>query len=163
MPHSLDHLMPEYTFHSLSDADFEDLACDLLGASLKIQFQSFAKGRDSGVDLLHGTRVCGNTVVQCKHYCRSKFANLKSKIITEEVPRLARLRPSRFILATSLGLTPQNKEDLLGILAPYSKGVDDIYGQDDFNLLLRRHPAVEEAHYKLWLTSLRVIQRVLRH
>ena len=73
--------MSEYTFHSLSDADFEDLACDLLGASLEIQFQSFAMGRDSGIDLLHGARVSRSTVVQCKHYCRSKFANLKSKII----------------------------------------------------------------------------------
>lgn len=155
--------MPEYTFHSLSDADFEDLACDLLGASLNVPFQSFAKGRDSGIDLLHGVRLCGSTVVQCKHYCRSKFANLKSKIATEEVPKLAKLMPSRFILATSLGLTPQNKEELLGFLEPFCKGVDDIYGQDDINALLRQHPVVEEAHYKLWLTSVRVLQRVLRH
>ncbi|HEV3443242.1 MAG TPA: hypothetical protein VG099_01310 [Gemmataceae bacterium] len=156
-------LMPDYTFHTLSDADFEDLACDLLGVSLKISFQSFAQGRDSGVDLLHGTRVSGSTVVQCKHYCRSKFTNLKSKIITEEVPKLAKLRPRRFILATSLGLTPQNKEELLKLLAPYCNGIHDIYGRDDINALLRQHPAVETAHHKLWLTSVPVLQRVLRH
>jgi hypothetical protein len=155
--------MSEYTFHSLSAADFEDLACDLLGAALKITFQSFSKGRDSGVDLLHGARVKGNTVAQCKHYSRSKFADLKHKIANEEVSKIKKLKPSRYILATSLGLTPQNKEELLGILAPFCKGVNDIYGQDDINALLREYPAVEKAHYKLWLTSIPVLQRVLRN
>ncbi len=155
--------MSEYTFHSLSDADFEDLACDLLGAELGVAFQPFAKGRDAGIDLLHGARIHGSTLVQCKHYCRSKYANLKSKLTAEELPKLAKLKPSRFILATSLGLTPQNKEELLASLAPHCKGVNDIYGKDDFNALLRRHPAVETAHYKLWLTSVPVLQRVLRH
>src|SRR5882724_11921926 len=145
--------MSKYTFHSLSDADFEDLVCDLFRASLGAPFQMFTKGRDSGIDLLHGKSSRGGTVVQCKHYCRSKFANLKSKITTEEVSKVANLKPSRFILVTSLGLTPQNKEDLLGVLAPFCKGIDDIYGQDDINALLREHPAIEEAHYKLWLTS----------
>jgi hypothetical protein len=155
--------MAEYTFHSLSDADFEDLACDLLSAELGVTFQPFAKGRDSGIDLLHGVRIHGSTVVQCKHYCRSKYANLKSKLTAEELPKLAKLKPSRFILATSLGLTPQNKTELLALLAPHCKGVNDIYGMDDFNALLRKHPTVETAHYKLWLTSVPVLQRVLRH
>lgn len=155
--------MAEYTFHSLSDADFEDLACDLLSAELGVTFQPFAKGRDGGLDLLHGARTTGSTVVQCKHYCRSKYANLKSNLRSKELPKLANLSPSRFILATSLSLTPQNKEELLALLAPHCKGVNDIYGMDDFNALLRKHPAVETAHYKLWLTSVPVLQRVLRH
>jgi len=37
--------MSTYTFHSLSDADFEDLVRDLLQESLKMRFQPFAKGR----------------------------------------------------------------------------------------------------------------------
>lgn len=155
--------MAEYTFHSLSDADFEDLACDLLGAELRVTFQPFAKGRDAGIDLLHGARIHGSTLVQCKHYCRSKYANLKSKLTTEELPKLANLKPSRYILATSLSLTPLNKEELLALLAPHCKGVNDIYGKDDFNALLRKHSAVETVHYKLWLTSVPVLQRVLRH
>ncbi len=155
--------MAEYTFHSLSDADFEDLACDLLGAELGVTFQPFAKGRDAGIDLLHGARIHGSTLVQCKHYCRSKYANLKAKLTAEELPKLAKLKPSRFILATSLGLTPLNKKELLTILAPHCKGVNDIYGKDDFNALLRKHPGVETVHYKLWLTSVPVLQRVLRH
>src|SRR5205823_488711 len=106
--------------------------------------------------------IHGSTVVQSKHYCRSKFANLKSVIAKEEVPKLAELKPSRFILVTSLGLTPKNKEELFDLLTPYCKGVDDIYGQSDLNALLRQHPDVEEAHYKLWLTSAAILQRVLR-
>ncbi|MCC6149783.1 MAG: ATP-binding protein [Planctomycetes bacterium] len=155
--------MPDYTFHSLSDADFEDLTCDLLGELEGVRFQPFTKGRDSGVDLLFGARLCGSTVVQCKHYCGSKFSNLKSRIISEEAPKLAKLKPNRFILTTSLGLTPGNKEELLKALQPYCKGVDDIYGRSDINALLGKYPAIETSHYKLWLTSIPVLERVLKH
>lgn len=155
--------MAQYAFHSLSDADFEDLACDLLEAELSVRFQPFTKGRDSGIDLLHGARIRGSMVVQCKHFCRSKYANLKSTLKGEELPKLATLKPSRYILSTSLGLTPANKDELLTLLSPYCKGVNDIYGADDFNALLRKHPKIETAHYKLWLTSTSVLQRVFRH
>ncbi|QQS09719.1 MAG: restriction endonuclease [Phycisphaerales bacterium] len=160
---SPDDTMAGYTFHSLSDADFEDLVCDLLGAELGVTLQPFAKGRDSGIDLLHGTRIYDSMLVQCKHYCRSKYADLKHKIITTELPKIVKLKPSRFILSTSLDLTPQNKDELLNILTPYCKGVNDIYGNADLNALLRTHSDVENAHYKLWLTSVPVLQRMLRH
>jgi hypothetical protein len=155
--------MAEYTFHSLSDADFEDLSCDLLGAALKTSFQRFTKGPDSGIDLLRGARMKGGIVVQCKHYSGSKFAALKSKLAADELPKIAKLAPRRFILATSLGLTPKNKEELYQILAPHCRGLHDIYGRDDLNSLLREYPKIETTHYKLWLTSTAVLQRVLRH
>lgn len=155
--------MASYTFHSLSDADFEDLVCDLLSAEFGVEFQSFTKGRDAGIDLLHGARMADSTVVQCKHYCRSKFAGLKSNIKTKELPKIRKLNPARYILTTSVSLTPQNKEELLALLSPYCQGINDIYGLDDICSLLRKNPNVEMAHYKLWLTSTSVLQKVLRH
>ena len=155
--------MPAHTFHALSDADFEELACDLLGAALRTHFQIFTPGRDSGIDLLQGTRIAKATIVQCKHYWRSGYAKLKSVIQKTELPKIKKLNPKRYILATSVGLTPKNKQELQLILAPYCKGINDIYGLDDINRLLREHPAIEEAHYKIWLTSSAVLQRVLRH
>src|SRR5688500_18836971 len=137
--------MASYELHSLSDADFEDLVCDLLRVELGLALQPFPKGRDSGIDLLAGARTHGETVVQCKHYCRSTFSKLKSKLMSEEVPKLKKLNPARYILVTSLGLTPHNKEELLAILSPYCSGVDEIYGLDGINALLRKHPAVETA------------------
>ncbi len=155
--------MPEYTFHSLSDADFEELVCDLLGAELGVRFQMFTAGRDFGIDLLHGASTTDATVVQCKHYWRSGYAKLRSAIETTELPKVQRLSPERYILATSARLTPGNKEELLSIVEPYCKSIADIFGLDDLNALLRAHEEVETRHYKLWLTSTAVLNRVLRH
>ncbi len=155
--------MPDYTFHTLSDADFEDLASDLLSASLNRRFQRFTAGRDGGVDLLHGARICEGTVVQCKHFWRSGFAKLRADIANKELPKIAGLAPKQYILVTSVGLTPNNKADLLALLRPHCRGLDDIYGRNDINTLLRAHPNVETAHFKLWLTSVPVLQRILRH
>ena len=65
--------MPSYTFHSLSDADFEELCRDLLQASLQLRLQSFTAGKDGGIDLLNASQD-GDTVVQCKHYRKSGLA-----------------------------------------------------------------------------------------
>ncbi|MBC7816361.1 MAG: restriction endonuclease [Planctomycetaceae bacterium] len=154
--------MPSYTFHSLSDADFEELCRDLLQASLQLRLQSFTKGRDGGIDLLNTSRD-GDTVVQCKHYCRSDFSKLKSKIERGEVPKLKKLQPKRYILCTSIGLTPDNKKTLVEILKPYCRSTDDIFGCDDLNGLLRDYPKVETAHHKLWLTSTAVLRRILKN
>lgn len=155
--------MTAYTFHSLSDADFEDLVCDLLQRLLnEPRLQRFSAGPDSGVDLLGGARATGNLVVQCKHYWRSRFSELK-RSVARELPKLEKLQPRRYLLATSLGLTPGNKEELLTMLSPYCKGVDDIFGRDDLNTLLRRFSEVETSHYKPWLTSVPVLEKVLRH
>lgn len=155
--------MSSYTFHNLSDADLEDLACDLLSEELGLSFQSFTQGRDGGIDLLHGARIANSTIVQCKHYRRSPYSTLRSKLTLEEKPKLSRLNPSRLILATSLPLTPQNKLELLSILSPHCTSMHDIYARDDLNALLRRHPHIEQTHYKLWLTSTSVLQRVLQN
>ena len=150
-----------YTFHTLSDADFEDLAGDLISTVEGIQLQRFTAGRDGGIDMLHGARICGETIVQCKHYWRSGFPALKRDLRSKELPKLNRLTPTRYILVTSLPLTPANKSELAEILAPYCCGVDDIYGASDLNALLRQHPSVETTHYKLWLTSTPVLDRIL--
>ena len=48
--------MPAYIFHGLSDADFEELARDLLQAKLNLRLESFTQGKDEGTDLLHASR-----------------------------------------------------------------------------------------------------------
>ncbi len=150
-----------YTFHSLSDADFEELAGDLISAATDLPLQRFTAGRDSGIDMLFGTRVCDSTVLQCKHYLKSGLYALKRDLKNRELLKIRKLDPKRYILATSVALTPGNKTELFEILKPYCNGIDDIYGADDLNALLREHPDIETAHYKLWLTSTPVLQRIL--
>jgi len=154
--------MPAYTFSTLSDVDFEELVSDLLSDNLGVTLQPYTKGKDRGVDLSFGSRVAGSLIVQCKHYAGSKFSDLLTSV-KKELPKLAALNPARYILATSLGLTPKNKTDLQAILAPYCLSVDDIYGREAINQLLRGAPKIEQSHFKLWLTSTAIISKLLRN
>jgi hypothetical protein len=167
----------------LSDYDFELLARDLLSAELGVRLESFARGRDKGIDLrylappaplpvfqhltFHAMPVpvpvpqVPELVVQCKHYANTGYSGLKSKLQTKERKQVAKLSPKRYILVTSVDLTAANKTELRGILAPYVLTESDIYGASDIDSLLKRHPTVERTHFKLWLTSSEVLDRFL--
>ncbi len=58
-------------------------------------------------------------------------------------------------------MTPQNKDEAVGILSPWLKSPSDVFGRDDILGLLSRHPAVERRHIKLWLTSADVLQAIV--
>jgi DNA polymerase III delta prime subunit len=155
--------MSAYDFTGLSPSDFEALCRDLLECSLGVPIQSFVTGRDNGIDLRHAPMDGQDWIVQCKHFARSGYAKLRSHIFKKELPKIKKLRPKRYILATSLGLTPFNVDDLFTLLSPYCTSRHDIIGQDELNALLRANPTVEQAHFKLWLTSEAVLSRVLHN
>lgn len=151
-----------YDFANLSPADFEDLVRDLIGHELRIRFEAFSAGPDGGMDGRHA--VGGNaTILQAKHYCRSTFAKLKSAL-KKEADSIGKIRPrpKRYLLATSRTLTPSNKTALAKIVGKVLKNEGDIFGPGDLNALLRKFPAVEKAHIKLWLSGTAVLERVIR-
>lgn len=153
-----------YTFNTINDKDFEVLTRDLLNRSLNLKFQEFKYGKDGGIDLRYSTPEDENKIiVQAKHYPNSNIADLKSKLKHEEFSKIERLNPSRYILVTSLGLTPKNKEDLKEIASPYIKSTNDIYGQSELCSLLRDYEDIEEKHFKLYLSSTTVLNRILHN
>lgn len=153
-------IVNDYDFKSLSDFDFELLVRDLLQKKEGCTLESFKPGRDGGIDLRH-ISDCDNTlIVQCKHYASSTFSQLKSSL-RKEVEKVKRLNPSRYIVATSLGLTPQNKNEIEALFGSYCKDQGDILGKDDLNGLLRDYSDIEKKHYKLWLTSSVVLDNIL--
>lgn len=100
-----------YSFASLSPADFEDLVRDLIGRALSCRFEAFGPGPDGGIDGRHATS--DNTIIlQAKHYRGSGFAGL-SRQMRHERTAIDRLAPDRYILATSVSLTPVNKRALV--------------------------------------------------
>ncbi|MBD8654854.1 restriction endonuclease [Oxalobacteraceae sp. CFBP 13730] len=152
--------MPNYDFKQLSPHDFEELARDLIQARDGIVLESFKTGKDGGIDFRH-THDNDSTVVQCKHYAETGLVGLV-RDLKKEVPKVAMIKPSRYLIVTSVGLSPQNKADIQvlfgGILA-----TGDILGRDDINNLLGLHPTVEQRHYKLWLASQSVLDRALHN
>jgi len=148
-----------YDFAGLSHSEFEDLARDLVGREIELRFEVFPEGPDDGMDGRHA-RADGSIVMQAKHYHRSGFAALKSKM-TKERRSIDRLAPSRYILVTSAPLTPKNKSALAEIIGPSLQTPGDIFGPGDLNALLRKYPDIEKAHQKLWAQSTSVLQTVI--
>ena len=152
--------MANYDFRSLSPHDFELLCRDLLQESIGIRLESFSTGPDSGIDFRYRAGS-ENLIVQCKHYLESGFDALCRALKRRERGKLENLNPTRYILTTSVSLTPRKKKNLLDILSPYCGSEGDIFGRDDINNLLGMHPVIEQRHFKLWLTSAGVLERII--
>ncbi|GLR84039.1 restriction endonuclease [Bradyrhizobium iriomotense] len=155
--------MPAYDFTRLSAFDFEELALDLLQADWKTGLEIFTPGPDAGIDLRAFSDTKRETIIQCKHTPHTSFAKLLSHLKKEELPKVRALAPNRYVLFTSLGLTPANTKALVQLFKPYLKRQTDVYHRDRINALLRRHKKVETANFKLWLPSVAVLQRVLHN
>lgn len=151
-----------YDFTTLSPEEFEWLVADLLSAEWGTQLEVFKAGRDEGIDLRHSRVTHGavEAILQCKRYAPHKFSELK-RSLAAEVPKLARLRPKRYVVATSVQLSPANKDALIETLDPYVASAGDIYCAGELNRLLVKYPTVERSHFKLWVSSTAVLEQVL--
>jgi len=100
-------------------------------------------------------------IVQCKHYAESGFKQLLRDLKTE-LGKVKKLNPKRYVFVTSVGLSPGNKDKILNLFAPHIIQSSDIYGKDDINGLLAKFPEVEKYNFKLWLTSIAVLEEILQ-
>lgn len=156
--------MPSYDFSQLSPFDFEMLVHSLLESEWAFPLEGFKAGRDGGIDLRYACATSKReTIVQCKHYVQSGFSKLYSHLKASELPKISALAPDRYVLVTSVGLTPANKADLQALLSPYIKTTGDVIGQTELNQLLTKFPDVEQKNFKLWLTSKAVLDQVIHN
>ncbi|WP_447599476.1 nSTAND3 domain-containing NTPase [Nitrospira sp. Nam80] len=157
--------MSNYDFKTLSSHDFEECVRDLLQVELKLRLESFKAGRDQGIDLRYSTeqRVFPSKtlIVQCKHYAESGFSRLCRDLKDKEYSKIERIKPSQYIIATSVSLSPSQKNQIIEILKPFCRGTQDVYGREDLNNLLRQHPEIERKNFKLWLSSEAVLSRII--
>jgi hypothetical protein len=145
-------------FSHLSAEHFEALANHLVGRHLKVTFETFTAGPDEGIDGRVGYKS-GDIILQSKHYEGSGFASLKAAMRNERA-KINKLAPRRYILVTSVGLTPRNKNELADIIGPSLNQTSDIFGREDVAALLAMYPDVEDAHPELWAQSATVMKRI---
>ncbi|MGB6098399.1 MAG: restriction endonuclease [Comamonas thiooxydans] len=150
-----------YDFQNLSFDDFERLCADLMQAQLGLFLESFKIGRDGGIDLRHASAKDGITIVQCKRYAPDAFARLYGDLKDKELPKVEALMPQRYVVCTSCKLSPAQKDKLLALLSPHCQSSGDIYGADELNRIITEHSEIERRHFKLWLGSTAILQRVL--
>jgi len=161
--------MSNYDFSTLSSSEFEVLVCDLLNSQFRERnnegyFRSFKEGKDGGIDLLYSTPINDfKIVVQIKHYLKSTFSKLKNDLVKNEKSKVDRISPEAYIFVTSQELSVANKIDIKEIFSPHIKSLEDIYGKEDLNALIRKFPLIQENHYKLWFSSITVFQKILNY
>lgn len=153
--------MADYDFHQLSPHDFEQMARDILQAEWGFNLESFKTGKDGGIDFRYA-KANSIIVVQCKHYVRTGLSGLL-RDLEKEAKKVRNLKPQRYVLVTSVPLSPTNKDDIVKIIGADVLNSDDILGQSDLNNRLTQYPAIEGNHYKLWLASRAVFDRVLHN
>ncbi|MEZ0612473.1 restriction endonuclease [Fibrella sp. WM1] len=149
--------MLNYDFLNLSPLEFESLSRDLLQCQLQIMLESFTSGKDGGIDLRYISDG-KSLIVQCKRY--NNYSSLYSDL-KKEVLKLRKLNPNRYILVTSSGLTPFQKKEILDLFGSFIKIESDILGKDEVNNLLGKYPSIEKKYYKLWLTSINIMDKIL--
>lgn len=154
--------MAHYDYRGLTGIDFEDLVQSLLQQELGITLEAFAPGKDSGIDLRHSRDPSKSVIVQCKHL-KTGFSALLRELQKKEYPKIARLKPARYIVATSVALTPGNKDDIVSALHPYLKNPQDVYGENDITTLLEKYPHIARRNIKLYLTSWSALSRTLNN
>lgn len=148
-----------YDFRSLSPIDFELLVRDLLQAELGITMESFGPGKDGGIDFRFAT-ASQDAVVQAKHHVEGGARSLLGAAMKEDC-KVLKLAPSRYILVTSLSLTPDLKRKVIQAMPSTPVSAGDVIGREDLNNFLGLHPHVLRQHFKLWLTSTEVLERIL--
>jgi len=148
-----------YDFRTLSPIDFEELVRDLVQAEFSVRCESFGPGKDLGIDFRFALAQ-GFGIIQAKHYIGSGPDALLAAA-RKENDKVAKLLPRRFIFATSVSLTPVLKVRIQEALSTAPLVLEDILGQADLNNLLRLHPEIERKHFKLWLASTAVLERIL--
>lgn len=138
----------------LTPDDFERFVRDLLSKEYDCHVESFTIGPDQGRDLRFQN---AQIIVQCKHI--SSWKNLLSSLKNEAVKSIVK-NTKRYIVATSLGLTPNNKDEIKKIL-PNIKQYEDILGRDDIEGLLAKHGDIRKLYPKLWLGDRDAIEEML--
>ena len=156
--------MSNYDFSTLNDKEFEEIAKDLLNAKYNLELQSFKRGKDKGVDLRFSTNNNDNSlVVQVKHYIRSGYSQLKHSLISKELPKICDLNPDRYIVVTSITLSASQKDELKNALNPYILNSNDVFGQEDLNGFLAEFQEIEKSNFKLWFSSITLINTVINN
>jgi adenylate kinase family enzyme len=172
--------MGEYNFENFDDYEFELLCRDLLNEVQRIEvksnhgldykhilsFSSFKRGKDEGVDLYFEDKKETVKVVGQVKLSRGKFSDLFSSLKRNvngknELSKVRKLNPSKYILMTSTQLSLANKRTLMEYFTPFILSVSDIFGKEDINALLSRFSLIEKRYVKLYFSNPLVLERLM--
>lgn len=115
--------MADYHFHQLSPDDLEILPRGLLQAHWDVTIEIFKIGKDGGIDLRYAAGT-SKIIVQVKHFVRTGLTGLMREL-AKEAAKVRRLKPTRYVLVTSVPLSAVNKDAIVALIGsvPFYKKV----------------------------------------
>jgi adenylate kinase family enzyme len=149
--------MSAHNLTAIDDKEFEILCCQLLSKELNVRFERFKPGRDSGVDGRYFKQGNTEVILQCKHWARSTVSDLFRTLKDKELPKVKKLNPNRYLIATSLELSRADKKRITIIFDGFIKSESDVLGYEDICDLLDKHPEIFRSQFRLWLSSAEVL------
>jgi len=152
--------MKDYDFLVLSPDEFEKLSISLLQEELGFKLERFKAGKDNGIDGRYSENKKNKIILQAKRY--KDYPSLQ-KILKEEVKKVIKLNPERYIITTSVALSPDDKSKIMEMFDPYILDPSDIFGKNDLNGLLEKFPKIERKCYKLWISSIEILNKIIHN
>jgi DNA polymerase III delta prime subunit len=155
--------MSNYNYNVLNDKEFELFATDLYSAVHQVNVEYFKAGRDKGIDGRYFNFDGTENIIQCKHWIKTPYKQLISILKKEDVQKVAKLKPYKFVFITSIELSHQNKEEIKKIFSPYIRIASDIWGLEDIERYASKNVKIIEKYYKLWIASTVVLKIILNN
>ena len=149
-----------FHYANLSDFEFELLCRDIMERKIGCPLRCFAPGRDGGVDITE-TKLSGKHMVQVKHYIDSPYPTLRSSL-KKELPKVKQKQPQHYYVCCGKKLTAENISEIYQLFSDYmddAEAVVDLMEIDRF-LHKKENADILEQHYKLWLESTSVLERL---
>lgn len=153
--------MPNYSFYdAFSPIDFERFCRDVIQVREGISFELTKIGKDKGIDFKHKSERIF-IVGQAKKY--KYYKDFIRVLKHEELKKVKKLKPDRYIITTSLSLTNSQVDEIYKVFDGIIISKNDILGKNELNELLSEesYHAVERKHTKLWISSSNILQNIL--
>lgn len=140
-------MVRRYDLSYLQPRDLEKLARELIQARERKQdstlyFQTYAVGRDGGIDF----KVSGKNIFGQVKKCSTDFQSFFRRMQLE-LPKVIKWQPERYFVITDLHLRPEHKEEIVNYFAPYILKDGDVLGRDDLIDLLNDYQIIAERYF----------------
>ena len=148
-------------YANLNDVEFEYLCQDIMQKKLHLSLKRFAAGKDGGIDL-RPAKGGNSVIIQVKHYSNSSQSKLLSAL-KQEIEKVKVLNPQQYYVCCSLTLSPQRTTEIFNMFSPFMDSEENIITLNEIEGFLQdpKNKDVLEKHYKLWIESTGVLERLL--
>lgn len=149
-----------FNVSNLNDYEFELLCKDIMERKLNAKLYAFSRGVDGGIDICDSKKA-PKIVIQAKHYCNSKFSNLRSSL-KNEIVKVNELSPNEYYVCSSIALTKNNKDEIVSMFPRFMKSRENVVDQVEIVDFLSddSNSDIVKKHYKLWLCASNVLSLV---